>query len=264
MEPSPPPRPASAAPGPPPPAPLPDHLRVSLTDACDLHCAHCLPENAPFKLRSRLLQDEELLRLLRLFAEVGFHHIHFAGGEPTLRSSLVEIVRETARLPGITRVSLATDGRQFADSARPLRSAGLHAVHFSVGNLGPDGFGRLAARPVTDLLAVARLAERAGLEITLNCRLARTSSHRTDLAALVRFTLKHAAQVRLIVEGAARGDSRRDNIGPLGGLEMRDLIERQWGPLAPEAIQAGPDGTRFRVSGARGTLGFVDATSEPF
>lgn len=246
---------------PPPSSPLSGHLRVSLTDACGLRCTHCRPESAPFRLRSRLLHDEELLHLLRLCAEVGFRHIHFAGGEPTLRSSIVEIVRETARIPGITRVSLATDGHQFSTLARPLKAAGLHAVQFSLGNLAPDGFGRPVLSPVAGALAPARLAVRAGLETTVNVRLARAPRHRADLAALAKLTLAHDVRVRFIAEPAVRADRRKESAPPLGRAEILDLLHRQFGAPAPAAPAS--DGPPFRLPGARGTLACIDATGGP-
>lgn len=243
------------------------HLRVSLTDACGLRCTHCRPESAPFRLRSRLLHDEELLHLLRLCAEVGFRHIHFAGGEPTLRSSLLEIVRGTARLPGITRVSLATAGHQFSTLARPLKAAGLHAVQFSLGNLAPDGFGRPVPSPVAGALATARLAARAGLETTVNVHLARAPRHRADLAALAKFTLTHDVRVRFITEPAVRADRRKESAPPLGRAEILDLLHRQFGAPttgAPPPPAPASDGPLFRLPGARGTLAFGDATGGPF
>ena len=44
-----------------------NYLRISLTDKCNLRCVYCMPEEMTFKPRQELLQDDELLRLARIF-----------------------------------------------------------------------------------------------------------------------------------------------------------------------------------------------------
>ena len=78
-----------------------NYLRVSLTDACNLRCVYCMPEQMAFRPGNALLQDDELLTLIGLFSELGFEKIRFTGGEPTLRRNLVELIRATAATPGI-------------------------------------------------------------------------------------------------------------------------------------------------------------------
>ena len=82
-----------------------NYLRISLTDKCNLRCVYCMPEDMTFKPRQELLQDDELLRLARIFAELGMVKFRLTGGEPTVRANVVEIVRELAALPGIETVA---------------------------------------------------------------------------------------------------------------------------------------------------------------
>ena len=39
------------------------YLRVSLTDACNLRCVYCMPEDITFRPAATLLQDDEILTL---------------------------------------------------------------------------------------------------------------------------------------------------------------------------------------------------------
>ena len=59
-----------------------DYLRISLTDACNLRCVYCMPENMTFRPRDELLSDAELRRLITLFATLGFRKIRFTGANP--------------------------------------------------------------------------------------------------------------------------------------------------------------------------------------
>ena len=48
------------------------HLRISVTDRCNLRCAYCMPEPDYVWLpKITLLTFEELTRVTRLFAELG-------------------------------------------------------------------------------------------------------------------------------------------------------------------------------------------------
>jgi GTP 3',8-cyclase len=102
-----------------------NYLRISLTDRCNLRCVYCMPEDMTFRPRAELLQDDEILRLVRLFAELGFHKFRLTGGEPTVRANVVEIVAGIANTPGVRTVAMTTNGLLLARQAQSLAEAGL-------------------------------------------------------------------------------------------------------------------------------------------
>lgn len=44
------------------------YLRISLTDHCNLRCVYCMPEDMSFRPSDDLMQDEEVLLFVQLFA----------------------------------------------------------------------------------------------------------------------------------------------------------------------------------------------------
>ena len=48
------------------------YLRISLTDHCNLRCVYCMPEDMTFRPNAELMQDDEMLALVRMFASLGF------------------------------------------------------------------------------------------------------------------------------------------------------------------------------------------------
>jgi len=77
-------------------------LRISLTDRCNLRCVYCMPaEGIDFRPSEELLQDDELLLLVRVAAELGVRKVRLTGGEPTVRPGLVPLVREIHEELGI-------------------------------------------------------------------------------------------------------------------------------------------------------------------
>gem|GEM_PF-6135726 len=113
------------------------YLRISLTDRCNLRCVYCMPEQMVFLPREELLTDDELIRLARLFAELGFDKIRLTGGEPTVRPHLVELVARMAALPGIREISMTTNGLRLKALAEPLARAGLKRVNVSLDTWTP-------------------------------------------------------------------------------------------------------------------------------
>jgi MoaA/NifB/PqqE/SkfB family radical SAM enzyme len=85
-----------------------------ITDACDLHCQHCL--NKPFLKSAREVELDNAMRLLTVFRRLGAFKLTLIGGEPTmygrdcewmpLRKLLVE-----ARDVGYSYIRMDTNGR---------------------------------------------------------------------------------------------------------------------------------------------------------
>src|SRR3990170_7770458 len=94
------------------------YLRISLTDHCNLRCVYCMPEDMTFRPNAELMQDEEILELVRLFASLGFDKVRLTGGEPTVRAGIVELVRQIAHVSGISTLSMTTNGVLFSRLAR--------------------------------------------------------------------------------------------------------------------------------------------------
>src|SRR5689334_3504095 len=112
------------------------YLRISLTDRCNFRCVYCMPAlGMKFQPREEHLTDDELLRLVRLFARTGVTKIRLTGGEPTIRRGLVELVCGIKSFPGISEVSMTTNGLLLGRLAADLAAAGLDRVNVSIDTL---------------------------------------------------------------------------------------------------------------------------------
>ena len=67
-----------------------DHLRLSLTDHCNLACRYCIPKDA--KLSGQMIDHEFALAVVRwLVLGHGIRHIRLTGGEPLLYPTLIPL-----------------------------------------------------------------------------------------------------------------------------------------------------------------------------
>lgn len=63
------------------------------------------------------LTFDEMERLVRVFARFGIQRVRLTGGEPLLRKNLHSLAARLSALPGITDLSLSTNGTQ-SDAGR--------------------------------------------------------------------------------------------------------------------------------------------------
>lgn len=243
-----------------------NYLRVSLTDACNLRCVYCMPEHMTFRPGTALLQDDELLTLIRLFAELGFEKIRFTGGEPTLRRNLVELIREVAGMPGIKSVGLTTNGILLDYLARALRDAGLDRVNVSLDTLDEARFRQITRwGNLRDVLAGIKAAEHAGLRVKINAVPVRGYNNNGDMADLARLTLDRPWQIRFIEMMPLGGIAKFQQANVITETEIRQHIENTLGPLAPENDgQLDGEARVYRLKNAKGTVGFISSVSNPF
>jgi GTP 3',8-cyclase len=114
------------------------NLRVSLTPKCNLSCIYCHREGE--KEPKDPLSAAEISEVLRVAAGFGIRSIKFTGGEPMLRSDLIEIVQS---VPAGIESSITTNGTLLAGLATDLKQAGLRRVNVSIDSLDPATYKKI-------------------------------------------------------------------------------------------------------------------------
>ena len=106
------------------------NLRVSLTPACNLRCIYCHAEGEVAPASS--MSAPEIAAVMQVAHEFEFRSVKFTGGEPLLRSDVLEIVHA---VPDGMESSMTTNGTLLADIAEDLKQAGLRRVNVSLDSL---------------------------------------------------------------------------------------------------------------------------------
>src|SRR3954463_6651872 len=120
------------------------HLRLSVTDLCNLRCQYCRPEDDYVWLpREDVLHFEETSTLVDLFLSLGVDKVRLTGGEPLLRRDGSSLVRMLAAKPGRRDLALTTNGVLPASQVDALHSAGLGRITVSLDTLHRDRFLKL-------------------------------------------------------------------------------------------------------------------------
>ena len=245
--------------------PLTD-LRVSITDRCNLRCVYCMPEDGiAFRPPAELLQDDELIELIDIAAELGVEKIRLTGGEPTVRPGIVSLVRRIAAIPSIKDLAMTTNAVLLEALAAPLAEAGLTRVNVSLDTLDPQKFSRITRGGHVDrVVAGIERAEAVGLRpMKVNAVVVR-GFNEDDVVALAALTRERAWDVRFIEVMPFGVVADFADAGIVTSEETMARIEAALGPLEPLDLTGEAPARTYRLAGARGRLGFISPVSEPF
>lgn len=243
------------------------YLRISVTDRCNFRCTYCRPDDGvEFGAREELLTFEEIERLARVFARLGVRKLRLTGGEPTVRSGIVELVGRLRAVPGIEQVVMTTNGQLLGRLAAPLAAAGLSGMNLSLDTLDPDRFAALTRGELAPVLRGLDAALAAGLVVKLNI-VALAEVNRHEIAALCRFAWDRGVVPRFIEHMPMSAGALFAEHNELTAEEVRDAVERELGHLVP-ADAPGRDGGparywRLAAAPAR-ELGIISAMTEHF
>lgn len=243
-----------------------NYLRISLTDKCNLRCVYCMPEDMTFRPRSELLQDDEILRLVKIFASMGFHKFRLTGGEPTVRANIVDIVAGISATPGVETVVMTTNGLLLDTLAQPLVDAGMSRVNISIDTLNPEKFKKITRwGKVEDVWKGLDAAKAAGLGIKLNAVVVRGYNDKEDVVDLARLTLFQPWQVRFI-EMMPFGDvAGFQQAGTVSEEELRATIAAELGELSVvDNGRLDGEASLYKLPDSVGTLGFISSVTKPF
>ena len=197
-------------------------IRVSVTQKCNLQCFYCHREGEDSdKCNSTEMTLKEIGRIVGVAASFGAGKVKLTGGEPLMRSDILEIVDEVSSLNGISEVSMTTNGTFLNDLAESLKKAGLARVNVSLDTLNPRTYRTIAG---TDELEKAVLGIKKAVEVDLNpvkvnmVLLKGINDH--EVWNMIEFAAKNNAVLQLIELESAREDkSYRKYHSDITGIE---------------------------------------------
>jgi GTP 3',8-cyclase len=261
-------------------------LRVSVTDRCNYKCVYCRTGNEGAQYTE--LPIAHYMRMVRLFVSLGVEKVRLTGGEPLLRSGLVEMVRElsgmrTAYLPDGTFVgetfvgktgqkglpldiALTTNGHLLEGLAQPLMDAGLNRVTVSMDAVDAETFTAITRVPRSfdKVMAGIRQAQAVGLgPVKVNCVLLRGFND-GQIEQFAEFSRREGVIVRFIEWMPLEEDRTWKRATVISMDEIVDRLNayRPLVELAPHA--ASETAKRFTFDDGVGEIGIIAPVSRPF
>ncbi len=252
-------------------------LRVSVTDRCNYKCVYCRTGNEGAQYTELAIED--YLRMVRVFVSLGIEKIRLTGGEPLLRSGLVEMVSELAKMrtaflhdgtpadDGLPLdIALTTNGHLLDGLAAPLKAAGLNRVTVSMDAVDPEIFAAITRVPRSfdKVLAGVRKAQAVGLgPVKVNCVLLRGFND-GEIEKFAEFSRREGVIVRFIEFMPLEEDR---SWKPETVVRMDELVDRlnAFRPLvALPPTTASETARRFTFDDGLGEIGIIAPVSRPF
>jgi GTP 3',8-cyclase len=244
-----------------------DDLRISLTDRCNFRCVYCMPaEGLPWLPKREILTYEEILRLARVFVDLGVRTVRLTGGEPLMRQDIDVLIAGLTRLDPDLDLSMTTNGFFLAERAERLARAGLKRINLSLDSLRPERFEKMVRRDgqlVFKILDGMRVARSVGLApIKVNCVVVR-GCNEDELADFAGLGRAQDYQVRFIefMPLDAQGEWSMKAVVP--GAEILARVHAVY-PLAPAGGHGGEPATVYRFLDGQGSIGVIASVTEPF
>ena len=245
-----------------------DCLRLSVTDRCNLRCVYChpMPDRRPIE-HEDILGFEEILRIVRLFAECGIKKLRLTGGEPLLKRDIIWLVRELAAIAGIEELSVTTNGVFLESLATELKAAGLQRVNISVDSIERGTYEQITGFDLLPrVIGGIHRAIAVGLSpVKINSVVIKgLNDSEEQITALAGMSVNLPVSVRFI-EYCPTNKSTRPAADYVPNTAVRAVIEQKYGSLSRTVMSVGSGPAEyFKVPGSAGTIGFISGRSSNF
>ncbi len=144
------------------------YLRISVIDACNLRCKFCNPEGSFRRREKYYILPHDIGRIIEFFTYLGAHKVRITGGEPLLRSDIVEIIKTVASFEDIRDIALTTNGMLLKRYIEELKMAGLMRVNVSLSSLNPERFKQLTSGDLNRVIDGIDFALRLNMPVKIN------------------------------------------------------------------------------------------------
>ncbi len=167
------------------------HLRISVTQRCNLDCFYCHREGE--KESGSEMSLEKIIRIGKLTSEIGAKNVKITGGEPLMRKDIVQIVEGLSSLKKFADISITTNGLLLQEMAKELKHAGLNRV-----NIGCDSLSSSITRKnIVNIMPGITAARISGLKpIKLNMVVLRNINH-DEIDELIEFANRSGCILQL-------------------------------------------------------------------
>ena len=189
--------------------------------------------------------------------------MRLTGGEPLLRRNLPELAARLSALPGLSDLSLSTNGTQLPKHARALRAAGVRRLNISLDTLSRECMTQITGRDsLDDVMAGLAAAQEAGFSpIKLNM-VVMPEVNADEVQAMTEFCIGRGFILRLIETMPVGATGLAAGYAPLGPI-IDDLRARF--NLIPEIKELGGGPARYwRTADGRGQVGVITPISQHF
>ena len=91
-----------------------------------------------------------IVRLCRIFADLGIVKVKITGGEPLVRKELCSLIKGIKSVEKIEQITLTTNGTLLKEQIHSLKEAGINAVNISLDALDRETYALITRRDLLE------------------------------------------------------------------------------------------------------------------
>ncbi|MDE3182280.1 MAG: GTP 3',8-cyclase MoaA [Bacteroidota bacterium] len=238
-----------------------DYLRISLTDMCNLRCFYCMPEEEyDFTPASRLMQQDEIFAIAKIFVENGVKKIRLTGGEPFVRKDAGKIIQSLSSL-GV-QLAVTTNGTRLHEFGDVLEASQIHSINISLDTLSAEKFKFITRRD--QFLIVKQNIEtfiNNGFTVKINVVVMKDFND-SEIVDFIKWTKKIPVHVRFIEFMPFAGNRWTSN-KVVSMDEILQTIGKQFEFFSQKGEKNDTE-KKYMIPGHEGSFGIISTMTKPF
>jgi cyclic pyranopterin phosphate synthase len=205
-------------------------LRIAVTYPCEKACVYCRPGGEAVSTRpSKEMTVDQINLLVTTITKHGVQDVKLTGGDPILRSDIVDIVHSLKSISGVRNVELVTRHANAGKLADQLKNAGLDCLNFSLDSLDANIWSEITRTKGHEMLMDAIWAAAdSGISLKINTVVIKgVNDH--EITAMIEFAGRLKCQIKfldLIVDIPAfpNVSNRFGKVGKDYYFDLREII----------------------------------------
>jgi len=214
--------------------------------------------------KNELLTYEEIERLVTLMAGLGIAKVRLTGGEPFVRTDLMQLIRKIIRVPGVTSLHLTTNGVLTAPYIKELKELGIASVNLSLDTLDKARFKKITLRDELDaVMKTFALLLEFEIPVKINA-VVMEGKNIDDIYPLIELTKSLNVSVRFIEEMPFNGEGLHYPVLVWTHTKILNYIKQAYPLLQKISDPENSTSSNYRLPGYRGDIGIIAAFSRTF
>ena len=259
-------------------SPIRDHLgrplkdlRISVMDRCNFRCIYCMPEEKfhsgfNFLKSSERLSFDEILRVTKLFTDLGVSKIRITGGEPLLRVNLTELIGDLSTLKKIEDIALTTNGVLLKKYSEELKAFGLNRITVSLDSIDPEQFRRMSGgrgNLETVLEGIDAALSVGFKKLKINAVIKRGTNDDQVIEMIDYF--KDQSVIIRFIEYMDVGNLNQWKLNEtVGSDEIIKKLSEKWQLDPLDKNYEGETAQRYQIDGSETEIGLISSVTKPF
>ena len=259
-------------------SPIRDHLgrplkdlRISVMDRCNFRCIYCMPEEKfhsgfNFLKSSERLSFDEILRVTKLFTDLGVSKIRITGGEPLLRVNLTELIGDLSTLKKIEDIALTTNGVLLKKYSEELKACGLNRITVSLDSIDPEQFRKMSGgrgNLETVLEGIDAALSVGFKKLKINAVIKRGTNDDQVIEMIDYF--KDQSVIIRFIEYMDVGNLNQWKLNEtVGSDEIIKKLSQKWQLDPLDKNYEGETAQRYQISGSETEIGLISSVTKPF